>query len=251
MMWNPTKTLAIALVAGSVIVATVSPASAIMVDLTGLGWSGSIGQAHFEQINHQSTGTGVIDPFLRMQKNVAEKGVNSDGPYVMDEKSGAWTHAIRVSDFGAVDHEGVASVRLLLDINQTHESPLLSLDALKLYAASSKDYNTISQLTTNGTLLYDMGVGNSIHLDYSLESGSGSGDMMAYLPYTLFSPHQDKYLYLYSEFGTTGGDYATNDGFEEWARVDGVTTPVPEPTTLLLLGGGLIGGVIARRRRSA
>jgi hypothetical protein len=251
-MTNFTKISTIAMLVACAAAASVSPAAALMVDLTTLGASGMIGSASFVQVSNQSTGTGVIDPFLRVQKNGSEKGINSDGPYLLDEKSGNWTHSIRVSDFGTVDFNGVESIRFLLDINQTNHEPLLSMDGFQVYAAASKDYTSLGQLNANGTLLYDMGIGNRVNLNYALESGSGAGDMLAYLPYDLFSGQQDKYLYLYSQFGASSGDYASNAGFEEWARVDGdLVTPVPEPTTLLLLGGGLLGGVLARRRRSA
>lgn len=245
------KQSVIVMLMGCMTILAASPASAFILDLTTAGAFGTIGDAYFIQVNDQSTGTGVIDPFLRIQSNRLEMGVNSDGPYTMDEKAGIWTHSIRVDEFGVVDLDGVPNIRVLLDINQTNANPLLSLDRLKIYVAPTKDYNTLGDLSTYGTLLYDMGVDNKIYLDYSLESGSGAGDMLAYLPYDLFAPHTDSYLYLFSEFGATGGDYASNDGFEEWARVDGEpVTPIPEPTSLLLLGGGLIVGALARRRRS-
>lgn len=244
------KIVLTAILSVAALTATVAPASAI-VDLTTLAAFGSIGDAYFEQVNHRSTGTGVIDPFVRLQASGSEMGVNSDGPYTMDEKSGIWTHSIRVSDFGIVDRGGIPSIRWLLDINQTRESSLLSLDRLRIYTAASADYNTLDELDTFGNLVYDMG-GDKVYLDYALESGSGAGDMLAWLPYSLFAPHSSEYLYLFSEFGATGGDYASNDGFEEWARVDGASTtpPIPEPATLLLLGGGLLGSAVFRRRRS-
>jgi hypothetical protein len=231
----------------------VGPAAATVLDLYTLGASGTIGDAYFEQVNHQSTGTGVIDPFLRMQANGSEMGVNSDGPYTMDEKSGIWTHAIRVSDFGIYDLNGTPTIRVLLDINETNSAPLLSMDQLKFYTSAVGTYNTVADLNAHGTLVYDMGAGNQVNLDYSLEAGSGAGDMMAYLPYSLFSPHQTEFLYLFSQFGASGGDLSSDDGFEEWTRVDGLAPPppppVPEPASLLLLGGGILGLVGIRSLR--
>lgn len=257
----------------ALVLAAASPVSATVLDLTTAGASGVIGSAFFIQVPDQTTGAGVIEPFLRVQAQGVEEGVNSDGPYTMDEKSGAWTHKVHVSDFGVTDLNGTPSIRFLLDIGQDGSSPLLSLDRLKIYVSPTATYNTLSLLNDHATKLYDMdaGLGDSwIKLNASLNPGNGGGDMYAYLPYSLFAAHSGEYLYLYSKFGAQSGaeaaslldgpvlcddiSYSSNDGPEEWARVDAGGTPpgeVPEPATLLLLGGGLLGGALTRRRRKA
>lgn len=241
----------------------VGPASATILDLTTLNAIGSINGAIFQQTNIAPTGTGVIEPFLRVQgpgSGGSEQGVNSDGPYTMDEKAGIWTHSILVSDLGSgLDPYGNLSLRLYLDINESGNppQPLLGLDRLMIFVADSPNFNTLADLQNplNATLIYDLDAppagDSAVHLNYDLNPGSGGGDMAAYIPYNLFSGHTSQYFYLYNQFGGEGGDWGINDGFEEWNKVDGPSTVIPEPATLLLLGGGLLGaGLIRRRRRS-
>src|SRR5690606_6971442 len=101
-------------------------------------------------------------------------------------------------------------------INENAHQPLLSLDQLMIYTAPLGSYHTLAQLGANGTLIYDMGAGNVVLLNDALEA-SGASDMTLHLPYRLFAPHQDEFLYLYCKFGASGRWYTSDGGFEQWS----------------------------------
>ena len=125
----------------------------------------------------------------------------------------------------------------------------ITLDKLQLFQSPQ---GSLSSYPNLGTKVYDLDAGgnNSILLDYSLNHGSGSGDMFANIPDSLFDPSVP-FVYLYSQFGDSD-DYS-DAGFEEWAVLKGSTPPpvneVPAPATLVFaaLGCGL--GLVVRRVR--
>jgi len=226
------------------------PAWAInVIDLTTSGSSGSVTvggkTGTFVQSFDQSTGTGVLNPFLRLQATGTEIGFNTDaGSVPFDDKAGIWTHALLFSDM-VLDPTG--KYRFFLDINQTSANPLLTLNDLRFYRSDS------AVLTTNVGLteLWNMDGGaqgdTSVELNYSLNPGSGGGDMYFTLDASALTGGTGKYLYMYTSFGNANG---SNDGFEEWATKT-ATAPVPEPGTYALMLAGLgVVGFMAKRRRA-
>ena len=226
------------------------------VDLTTAGSTGIINSALFQQWDGQPTGTGIFDPFVRIQHDPppsygTEAGYNTDGTIEFETKDDGghnWTHSLPLSLLVPVTIGGTEYYQFALDINETNAKggktgPLLSLDDLEIYLEDGP----AEYPYPFSNLIYDMdGTGdNWILLDYSLNHGSGSGDMLANIPTSLFTGGD--YVYLYSQFGLShnGVKTAADDGFEEWsARI----IPAPEAILLGSIGVGLVGWL--RRRRA-
>jgi hypothetical protein len=236
------------LVVAGVLFATTS-AQATIVDLIHSD-SGSINGAIYDYTAPQPTGTGVIQPFLRVQNDPVEQGYNTSGtPVPFDDKVGPWTHDVTFANLQAttVMVGNTSYFKLLLDINQSGSHPLLSLDQLQFYTSP-----TGSQTTTNvsslGALRYSFSPGDAVYLDASRNrGGSGIGDMYAYLPTSVFAgTSSSDFVYMYSHFGNT---YPSNVGFEEWSRV---VNPVPEASTFFPVIGLIVAVVSTyelRRRK--
>lgn len=246
---------------------------AAMLDLTA-GGSGTLNGAYYEWMNAQATGTGVIDPFVRVSANTdEERGYNTSNrkptyPLEFDENSsGQFTHSLTFSNVPIVNLNGTDYRQFLLDINQNGSSDqhptdsFLSLYTIRVYLSDDAyiwGYDTSlpddwSKNDNPVSLVYDLDVGpdsdSYIDLNYDLNHGSGSGDMWAYIPDSLFMVDDSNpslgylgdYLTLYSEFGNP---YPNNDGFEEWAVIgEGENPPVvPLPPSVII---GLIGMCVA------
>ena len=244
---NLKRSTAAGLVAAGVLLAT-TPAQATIVDLIH-GDSGIINGAQFDWTPEQPTGTGNIQPFLRVHNDPVEQGYNTSGaPVPFDDKVGPWTHNVTFANLQAttVIVGNTSYFKLLLDINQSNSHPLLSLDQLQFYTSP-----TGSQTTTNisslGTLRYSFSPGDAVYLDASRNHGSGSGDMFAYLPTSAFAgTSSSDFVYLYSHLGNT---HPSNDGFEEWSLV---VNPVPEASTFFPVIGLIVAVVSTyelRRRK--
>ena len=226
-------------------------------DLTSGGVVG-INGAGFATTDVKSTGTGVLDPFLRLQANGTEQGYNASLPQsglMPDAKTGSWTHDIQL---GSVPSGG-GYYQFLLDINQSgnNQSALLSLDQLQIYTSSTATSDATA-FPPIGALRYNLdGAGDSaIIMDASLTSGSGSGDLFAFIPTSAFSgATSSDYVYLFARFGDLN---ASNDGFEEFGLLStGAVEPpiIPQGSevpdfggTLMLMGMGLIGVESLRRK---
>ena len=196
--------------------------------------------------DNQATGSGVIDSFVRVSGNDdCLQGYNTDArPLQFDENSSPiFTHDLPLSAVPIVTIGGVQYREFLLDINQTGEDPLLSLNEVEIYLHNTDNLSSLAGLTP----IWELdGAGNVIvNLDYNLNSGSGSGDLFLYVPDSLFTG--GTFVTLFSQFGDGNNN---NDGFEEWAVRTATPVNVAEPGILALLGIALLALGGTRRRRT-
>lgn len=223
----------IVLIVAIIICTTVGRAT--VVDLTGSNDSGTINGAQFVFTTPQPTGTGVIQPFLRLENSPVEQGYNTSGGTPFDDKAGPWTHDLTFGDLQntQVTLGGASYFKLLLDVNEPGGSKsLISLDQLQFYT-SKVGSQTTSNVGSLGTLRYTFSSGDGVILDASRNHGSGSGDMYAYIPTSDFAGTKTSdFVYLYAHFGNTDNSQA---GFEEWALVN--AAPIPEMNALFPIIG--------------
>ena len=188
-------------------------------------------------------GTGVLDPFVRIQgangahATGVEAGYNTgDSVHIndvgvnllQDHDNGNtnWNHAVQLGNLSTVNVNGVDYYQFILDINEQgnpSKNSGLSLDEFKLFYADSGALSTTSGTCSDGagtgfsdcgiagaTLAYNMDKGPggdaSILMDYNNFSGSGYGvDLQALVPKSNFAGvSTSSFVYLYSKFGATG-----------------------------------------------
>jgi hypothetical protein len=276
------------------VVVSVAPASvyASDLDLTTAGATQTAtanigGSFTVQQISPQSTGTGVIDSFLRVQSNgTSEQGYNTSLGTPMDDKGGGFTRAITLAEVPLVDRNGTPAIsddyyQFLLDINQNKSGTdnLLSLNQIQIFTATADQLasaNADATATTAATVTLNQAGATErfrmssttapftrILLDYSLNPGSGAGDMFLYVAKSAFGAAAlTDNVILFTQFGIPNGDTSfgtgTNDGIEEWAVLKPTIQQcqtcnleeTPEPASLMLLGSGLAFAAARFRRKT-
>jgi len=185
--------------------------------------------------NTANVGTGVFQPFVRIQQNgngncsdpCIESGFNTDGTARFETKdAGAsnWDHSLLLSNVGTDTIGGVKYRIFALDINEANNSTdrFLSLDKLQVYMGNTGNLDTFNETAPDGScgsscglqnakLIWDMdgtpgsATDRTVGLNYALNNGSGKGiDLTVRIRDDLFDPANGQYVYLYSSFGATG-----------------------------------------------
>jgi len=251
-------------------VASAPAAKAVyVIDMTTANASTSYQGALFNQTNVQPTGTGYINPFVRIQQNGTEAGYNTDGRPVefQTKDQNQWTHSISLSSLQTVSINGTSYYKFALDINEQGNTSggLLSMNDFRLYLGDSPSLLGWNDgFGTHSVKVYDIDQGNkgntTVELNANLQGsgtangGSGSGDLFVYIPVAKFQGFgsQYQYVYLYSKFGNPNSSDA---GFEEWwTNTKNAPPPGPVPAPAgLVLGLIALGGCALRRtfRRAA
>ncbi|BCG95272.1 hypothetical protein [Mesorhizobium sp. 131-2-1] len=117
--------------------------AATMVDLT-FKTSATINGAIFSSSDVATgAGTGLLDPFVRIQNNGTEQGYNTDANVkVLDDtqKGGSqYVHSLNIADIPIQYVNGVGYYRFDLDINESNSGNVqnLSLDTLQIWQATA------------------------------------------------------------------------------------------------------------------
>jgi len=222
------------------------------------------GPAIFTTDFTQPAGTGVLDPFLTIQKKGVEQGYNTSAPQgVFDTKrEPQYNHELRLSDLATVNIGGTDYYSFLLDINEPNggNKSQISLDMLKIFT-TTQARQTTTNVESLGVKRFDLDLPSDSYIKYDDQNhGSGQADIAFFIPTASFltgpnAARPTDLVYMYQRFGdniSADFDGSTQGGFEETAIGFGVT-PIPEVPAALPLAGvlGAVIGINYFRRRGA
>jgi len=223
------------------------------------------------------TGTGLINPFLRIHHTDSEQGYNTDyraagnpSTNLLDDGTDTnFTQAITLGEIREVslDTDGNGSLdtayrEFRLDLgepgNDTSDSGLMNFSRLQFFLSSSNTEHIVGDVWNNtlggAKLIYDLDAnGDNDFTLRDLTSGNGSLDYLVYVRSSLFGADNNQFVYLYSLFGSSPP--AADGTFEEWSvqappRSAASPPSAPEPTSLAIWCLGLVAaGFGARRKR--
>ena len=211
-------------------------------DLTGVDSFTVINGAVFTDAQNVGSGTGGYNTFLAVHDQTGgevpqdsyEIAFNSNDTNPLnetnDEIDPSKTETIRLSDLVQVTVDGVAYYQFRVDLNESNNDVLISLDQFKLFASTDSTIESTTVLFAQ-RLLYDMDAGGNVDiLLKDVSSGSGTDDYAVLVPVSNFVDANGaplnpttSFIYLYVQMGAAGGDYDAEGGFEEWNIENGVT----------------------------
>lgn len=236
--------------------------------------SGYINGAFFT-VDQGRGGTGIFNTFVKLGNDDTEQGYNTSArpkgtwPDILDDVWSSLQHTYDIQlknvPYLALGEGGIDYYEFALDINQVGaaKGDYLSLDRVILFTTTTGEQKPAT-ISCFAIVRYDMDAApdgdSNVLLDGRRFGSTGSGwyDMLMYVPTSCFDgAHLDDYVYLYSAFGAVGGEWAANDGQEEWRILKGFEAEekkppgVPEPASLLglMMGVGSGLGMYLRRRR--
>jgi uncharacterized repeat protein (TIGR01451 family) len=190
-----------------------------------------IGDASVEYIgssaSNQSSGTGIFDPFVRLQGAPTQEGYNTNGAVEFQTKAGQWTKAILASAIPIVDCDGLGSGtatcwELFVDINESNTAKHVSLNEVEIWFTTNQNLVGYPQNFTapDTKQVYDFSGEILIH---DVNQGSGRGDLRFLVELANIDAWTSTtYFVLYSEWGTSTGtpapgkNFQSEGGFEEW-----------------------------------
>lgn len=255
--------------------------AAVTLDLTGATteYQATTGDGHEFVVTVEdvgSSGTGLINPFLRLQSSGNEQGFNSDRNTALFDEGVSQTTSLSIDTVptytaGQLGVGGTSEYgEFLLDTNET---TFVSLNQLQIFAAT-ESYATNTNLTNTG-FLADAPLGSdpdgtpvitfdptqTIEIfrlsDYLTQyevivggGGSGTYDLRFFFDVDLLASLGGTYTHfiVYSQFGSPPGSESSGSGFEEWSVSDARTQVVPEPSTWALLLITACGGLVCQYR---